>query len=369
MSRILKTILISVLVALMACAFLACGGGNVDNVEKGIIYKKSDDVYIVTGYNDDGKTTELNIGEALKTKVGKAVDKVRIKAEAFKGNKSLTSIIVPDSTVEIDAGAFAGMISLRSLTVPFIGKTDHADAYFGQTATSADKSVDSERTIAHFFGTESYDAGYSATISFGSNSSNATTCFMPLTFREINVKAVKEDYVLPAYAFNGANILTKITLNEKVGEIGEYAFVGCANIEEIEIPASVKVIHTGAFKDCSRLNEVTFKENCKLENIGASAFEGVGVAQITLPASVKTIGESAFKSSELVTVDLPNYSELKIGNYAFYNCKELKNVFTDGITKGTIGVYAFYNCEELEPFDISGFTTIDPGNPFSEENN
>lgn len=307
MKRIFNRLLTIMLVAVSVLTLVACDGlSNGDIIEsKGLLIKKDyNGDYVISKYTEDTLTGGvLDIGAILDEK--QISGNIRVKAGAFDGNNNVKTLIISSKVTEIDAGAFRNMKALEKLEVPFIGKTANADAFFNQTASATDKSVDSERTLAHYFGSDSYDEGRAITVA-------GKTVYMPVNFNTITVNATKghdvvlEDgttdnfYSIPYDAFNGATNLTSITLKgDKLVEIGENAFNGCTGLKQITIPATVKTIYKNAFNGCTKLNTVTIEANDLV--IKEGAFSGCSamdkfnssVAKTIDLTNIKSIGEDA----------------------------------------------------------------------------
>lgn len=282
MKKALKIFLASLLVFAMALTLTACSG-NDNNSKKGLLVKKIDGVYTVYDYVDAGNgITELDIGKSLASKG--INEEYNIKEGAFEGNNTLTKIIVSGKVNEIDAGAFKDMISLRTLEVPFIGRNVNSDAYYLESAASEGKSVDRERTIAHFFGDTIYDEGSKVTVNYGAGSA---ICFVPKNFHEIIVNATltaegKDAYYIPMYAFNGATNLYKVTLKgDKLGGVGDSAFANCSKLSEVIIEGANLDVKDNAFSGCAQLKYF------------GKAVETVPAYVIDL-ASVKSAGQKSF---------------------------------------------------------------------------
>ncbi len=87
----------------------------------------------------------------------------------------------------------------------------------------------------------------------------------------------------------------------KVTKIAANAFADNAEIGYVLLPASLKEIGEKAFYNCAS-PAVIDTSACKLEKIGASAFEGTSITTITLALSdMKEIGAYAFKVETLLT--------------------------------------------------------------------
>lgn len=76
-----------------------------------------------------------------------------------------------------------------------------------------------------------------------------------------------------------------------------------------------------------------------------------------------SINDSAFSNMiRLETVELPPVFNIKIGQFAFYNCENLTEVITNADDKSltwqciTLGEYAFSRCMNLKHFDFNGIS-------------
>ena len=259
MKKVFNIILAMMLVVLCAFSLTACKVDTTgDEKEKGLLIKKINSIYTIYDFVDDGTLVNgtLDIGAIL---AEKGFDDVTIKKGAFDGVDTITKLIVSDRVTKIEEGAFRKMSNLCSLELPFVGKNAIADARFDQTTGQVDKSIGKEMTIAHLFGTDSYEGG--AAISSASG-----TVYLPATLTAITVNATdkvfynsgdKEGYAIPENAFRGATNLTSIVLKGvNLKEIGENAFNGCTHLTSIQIPTTVKTIYKDAFKGCTGLSKV-----------------------------------------------------------------------------------------------------------------
>ncbi len=319
MNKIFKKILTIALALVCALSLVACGDANKGEQDKGLLVKKIKDVYTIYKYVDDGSTTTLDIAKELE-ELNITDTNIVIQKQAFNGNSSLKEIIVPSSVAEIEKGAFAGMKALESLTVPFIGLSANADysVLVGASKPTSDKSVDSERTIAHFFGESEYDEGVLQTIAYGLLEEQTSVCYMPLSFKKLTVTGDK----VPACAFNGMTKFVEIELTGAVEVIGDYAFANTTQIATISLPSSVKVIGECAFMN-SALTEIAMPS--ALEEIKMEAFNSCkALTKISLNNGLKKIARYAFMGCEkLTTIEVASGANIELGNYAFADCEKL----------------------------------------------
>ena len=246
-----------------------------------------------------------------------------------------------------------------------------------------------------------------------------------LNGEEIPVKEISQT------AFKGNQNVKSIIVSNEVTIIDENAFDGCTSLESIYLPISVTTIGSNAFNGCSLITiyskasskpdgwsndfnplyrPVVWNNNsqyygdlngliytiCQDElnnkyieivkyignNINLVIPETINVNEETL--TVKSISENAFYNNDtIIYASIPN-SVLKIGNNAFRNCINLKeitiseNALLTNIgshafggckllsdinlpsTVNEIGSYAFYNCSSLLSINIpDSVTTIE----------
>ncbi len=164
-------------------------------------------------------------------------------------------------------------------------------------------------------------------------------------------------------AFGGCSNLMDITISEGVISIGNSAFAGCSNLTNIRIPSSVTFIGEGIFSSCFNLKDIIVDK----ENVTFMSIDGILLnkqqhslpfypaekpdTSYTIPDGVKIIGNAAFRNCDnLKNITLPS-SVTTIGERAFSGCYGLKNIsLSEGIT--TIGKMAFLGCYNLTNITI-----------------
>lgn len=190
-----------------------------------------------------------------------------------------------------------------------------------------------------------------------------------------------------SWAFNKCNKAETIILSKNLKTIGENAFQYCDAVKEINIPASVTEIGDLAFTMCENLERINveagnsnyidkdgvlFNKNAdtlinypagrqetsyaipegttKIANDAFKLYYGNKTAKlttVTFPSSLEEIGDRAFMQTKLSEITIiPN---VKIGNYAFDQCKNIKTVnVAEGVTEiGEGQLYALENCEKI----------------------
>lgn len=356
MEKIVKKLLLGVLFLLCSNSAMAIGR-EYHTVIDGICYELyvTDLSYSVQANNSWGTTPEnVNIlaevyfdidDDDNGIHIHENVPVTEVKFENWDESKNIKTIFLP-STIE-SFGLF--LSGLESVTV------DNANPYY--------KSVDG--------------SVYSKNMS--------TLLYVP---------PMKDKLVIPngverigtgknaVFGSLGTDIIPQcsmISIPETVKTISDYAFYSCSNLRSIVIPNSVETIGNYAFWGNKALNEISLSTS--LKSIGRLCFEWCNIENITLPRNLSYFSVSAFNNCEnlkAINVDKENLwyrsidgvvfnkslSELvcypwgssesytvpngvvKIGEYAFYRRKSLKNiVLPEGLD--TIGSGAFYECRGL----------------------
>ena len=136
--------------------------------------------------------------------------------------------------------------------------------------------------------------------------------------------------------------ITSIEVPDTVTSIGEMAFLGCTSLKTVKLSTGVAKIEKNAFGSCSALQEVQVAK----DNPNFSSLDGVLYskaqdtlviypaaktdAAYTIPSGVTSVAMYAFSENPyLETLTIPN-SVIKVGDSAFFNCKNLRSVSYNG---------------------------------------
>lgn len=126
-------------------------------------------------------------------------------------------------------------------------------------------------------------------------------------------------------AFKGVTEVETLKMAEQISFIGNSAFED-SFVQAVILPMN-SVIGNQAFKNCGKLVSVTIPEG--VQEIGAEAFYGTSIREITIADSIKTIGDGAFANCgnlQTVTFVGSSATEKTIGDYCFHDCLALNNV-------------------------------------------
>lgn len=200
---------------------------------------------------------------------------------AFRDNKNVEKIYIPDSVTSIGSSAFENCTSLTSVTIP-----------------------DSVTSI----GDEAFK-----------NCNSLTSITIPGGVMSVGYSA-----------FYGCELLAEITMPDNVTSIGDEAFLCCSSLTSITIPNGITRIGNYMFFNCSSLKSIVMADS--VTSIGYRAFEGCeSLMDITMSDGAKSIGDGAFcNCSSLTSITIPD-GVTSIGNSAFANCINLKEVYINNI--------------------------------------
>ncbi len=307
-----------------------------------LTYSTNDNAITITGYT--GTASSLTIPETMD---GFPVKE--IGSAAFRNQRGLIHVTIPDSVTTIGFMAFGNCSGLTNLTIP--------------------KGVDSIEIDAF--------AGCKALVTISVDAAN------PAYSSVDGVLFSKDQTELILYP--EARGVSSYVIPDGVISIRQMAFDSCAGLAEVTFPKSVTSMEAPAFYACpdlqgfaideanpsfSDLDGVLFnKDQTELivypparggtsyaipdgvTGIGMDAFLRSRLSRVTIPESVTNIEFEAFRfCSGLAEITIPN-SVINIGDWAFASCAGLTNA-TVGSGVTNIGFYAFVSCTALKSISI-----------------
>ena len=241
-------------------------------------------------------------------------------------DKSVTEIIVPAYVTKIAFGAFEGCNSVEKITLPFVGDCESTDESHPKTFgyIFGGFLADSDNLYSYVMSNQDnqvFQNGYHE------NNTDRLVFYIPSSIRHV---VITKQQIVPAYAFEGCDLIESISISNTTTTISKYAFWQCKNLKFFIIPNSVTLIESAAFTECISLERINSSET--------------GLAII--PEGVQRIGTYAFNGLSCITkFELP-LSLTMIEGGAFANCIKLEELYIpnnvssigDGIVTGCIAL-------------------------------
>lgn len=272
---------------------------------------------------------------------------------SFENCTKLSSIVLPNTLVELGTYVFSGCTLLNNIKMP---------------------SNPIEITNTFIYGSGYYNdaKNWENGILYVDNYLITTNNDL-LNQQSINVKEGTIVIAINAFTNNGKN-LKSIVLPEGLKIIGSSAFSSLSSLSKINIPSSVISIGNNAFGstdlyknqsnwenggfyidnwllavDNVKMTEFTVKEGTVGVSDGKSdtslfPTKATSISSLTLPSTLKYIGNRSFARLKITSLELPETLEtMKEG--AFMTCAFLESVnLEDCINLKSIGNQAFSNC-------------------------
>lgn len=272
---------------------------------------------------------------------------VSIENKAFQNNKTIKSVIIPDSVVDIGSYAFQNCSQLTNVTLSNKIKSIDSYAFLGCTKLDSISIPDSVNII-------------------GKEAFGTCTGLKSVTIPD-SVTSLGD------YAFYKCSNLESITIPNSITNVGNCVLKGCAKLansqgfvisnnilcdyiesdtqsENVVIPDGIIEIGASAFATCKTINTITIPDS--VSKIDRYAFSGCSNLQfVNIPDGITVISDSTFRScTELTNILLPP-SVTSIENFAFIDCKKINSInLPNGITK--IGYSTFNGCNNLTNIKI-----------------
>ncbi len=307
---------------------------------------------IIRVYN--GSNTVVNVPETI---AGYPVTGIGDKA--FRGNKTIVEVNLPETITVIGKEAFADCHNLSNINLPN-GLIEIGKNAFLNCGSLTEINVPCSLEIAT-------DGPFMNCL----NLQNVTfedgiTKIIPDLFcgcglvgglRSIDIPETITEIGDWAFASSG---LDAISLPANLQTIGTGAFQLC-DLQEIVIPNSVNRIGIAAFSTCTSLSEISIPSNCQLDENGYALFQGCyNLKTVELPKTITAVATSMFSNCDsLEKIVLPDNVQT-IESNAFESCDKLIEIRIPEKTN-SIDTYAF------EGTDLTQVTVYGIENSYAQE--
>ena len=296
--------------------------------------------------------------------------------------RSITTIELPNSIVDLGESTFANCFNLRSINIPNGVTEIGANLFFCCTTLVSIVLPASVTSIGeHAF----YDCSSLTEVNIPDSVTSIGMGAFSSCFKLTSVVIPNSVRTIEKYSFSSCYKLASVSLPDSLISIGERAFDQCCSLRQIIIPNTVEWIGEYAFHDCYKLRPVSIPNT--VDSIGGSAFSGVkniqysgsasgrpwnansinGIisgdfvfsddggrlyayvgedSEVVIPDTVYQIGRWAFSYLDnLKSVTIPS-SVADIRQYAFFQCRNIENVIIpDSVIQ--IGNFAFYEVRRI----------------------
>ena len=304
-----------------------------------------------------------------------------IGAGAFKGNKTMTDLVMPDSVVKIERNAFERCVKLKNVTFSQNLEESECDGCADCKVLKEVHLPDSLRYLGGgtFAGcvklqtvtcnSQVFEMGSSPFSDFHQSAGkqladeNGLIVFCGILYDAVEHKS---ELVIPQGVTKIANgifrkntwehkePLKKVVLPDTVTYIGSAAFAGRSELEEINLFPGI-TLGENVFSGCNKLAD---EHGFLVVDGTAVAYYGDG-GEVNVPEGITELRNNLFAcrfeanpgNLKIHTVNLPE-SLRKIGAGAFNNCKKLENIrIPAGVEE--IGSKAFQDCISLQNSHIA----------------
>ncbi len=214
----------------------------------------------------------------------------KIGYNAFTGNTSIQSVIIPEGVTELadgpnnGYGTFNGCTSLTIVTLPKSLTKIGNYAFYGCEALDTITLPENLKTIGDY---AFYICTSLTTIVLPENMESTGRCVFSGCKALSTVTLSAKLKSISSYLFYDCESLTALELPDGLESIGSYAFNGCKALNTVELSAKLKSISSYAFYDCESLTTLKLPDG--LEIIGSYAFNGTKITKLELPDSVTSV--------------------------------------------------------------------------------
>lgn len=290
------------------------------------------------------------------TITGNSTDNV-VKAEMQNNDNNYTLY-----TTSTSATTGTIMITAKTPTANrvIVSVSDGTQTIMKAISTKPSKNIihlETPGTLAELLADYDKDAITKLTVSGNLNTNDITTLkeLPNLAVLDMGNADLAEEE-LPSYVFHNNQTLTSVILPKNLKRLGAAAFQG-SKVADVTLPDGLSSIEESTFAGCKELTSIIIPGSVTAVKDGAFR-ECDKLISVTMLDGVTTIGSNAFITCvALETVSIPA-SVTSIGSYAFGWTMALKSIdIPGGVTK--IEQSTFQNCSSLTTVNIAnGVTTI-----------
>jgi len=305
-----------------------------------------------------------------------------IGISAFEGCANMVTVYIPESVTEIEERALYGNIrlstlaflgnsklitvgnyafsqcsSLREVVIPASVKNLNGSAFFGASSL---KSIKVQKGSTTFVSKDGVLFNYSGSTLVAFPAAKGKTYTLPdsavtigdcaFGYSKLETIDLNRVQVLGEYSFSNAMLQT-LNIPDNVVSAGDNAFAYCFNLSDVTIGKGLATISSKMFFYNGSLEKITIPNT--VITIASKAFCSAALREVTFEANstLAQIEDGVFYDCQITKIAIPA-SVIVIGNEAFaglYSGNPLTEVTFEGNSQLlAIGNNAFEKCFELE---------------------
>ena len=256
--------------------------------------------YEVTGIG------ECNVSKIAIPREHNSKPVTKIKENAFRGNKTLKSVIISDNIEKVEFWAFGDCNNLEQLSInsKSIGYWSFHPCISLKKVIIGKNVEKCEELIFSGCNDLSDLTIFTEIADISNRTLNAGKSLKEIKVNEDNRKYKVENGVLfskdgtKLYAYPMGKTEDTYVFPSTLKEIGNRAFASCTNLKEIDIPQSIEKVGDHAFSDCSGLIRVSINSN---EILGCCFFHCINLEDVIIGKNVKKISSMVFSQSNKIS--------------------------------------------------------------------
>lgn len=244
-----------------------------ENIDKNSTISKINTIIAKSTYTKDGVYLDLS-----KTTM------TEIAANAFKDNKNLSGVKLPETITSIGESAFSDCSSLKTINFP--SSLTSIGEYAFQSCIKLETADLSQTKIIEIKGNSFHSCSSLKNIVLSQSilAIQANAFHSCTSLEEV---ALPDNFIgIASSAFAECKALKKVTLNEKITQISGMAFYNCTSLEKISFPNSMKSIGRFAFSGCTSLKQVEYLGNNPSSISSSEVFLAYSPAEAASPESL-----------------------------------------------------------------------------------
>ncbi len=268
-----------------------------------------------------------------------------ISEDAFNGNDTITTVILPDGVISIGDYAFAFCDNLETIELNEGLQIIGEGAFYGYNSTNKIKSITIPSTVTEIEKNSFRSCQNLDNIIFSGENITTIGEYAFLECTKLSSVSLPDSVTnMGRSVFENCISLKSARLSNRLTEIPSYCFEGCSNLTSIDIPDTVIKVGGSAFWKCTSLSSVVLSNT--LQELDSYAFQDTSISEISLPQTITSIGNGAFMGcSNLKSIVIPNKVTIIPSSFAS-GCTNLCYVYIPyGVTE--IKGDAFEDCVNL----------------------